>query len=84
MSNKDLHSELIFVGYTNGDQISYANEGEKGEGLLFGNSDNNCHIPLYMIKVHAHRIQTTSITGFNLEKLKNLKEIRSSGLKCKQ
>ena len=51
--------DLSFVGFTNGSQISYANA-EEGEGCFYFNSDNDCYIPLYMLKAHLHRIETTS------------------------
>lgn len=73
MSNKDSSGELIFVGYTNGDQILYANEGAEGSGLFFSNSDGNCYVPLYILKTHAHRIRSTSIKGFSSEKLKEMR-----------
>lgn len=52
-------SKLIFVGYTNGHQISYASEPD-GEGCFYSNTDNECYIPLYMLETHRHRIESTS------------------------
>ena len=50
--------KLIFVGYTNGAQISYV-QSDEGEGSMYADTDHDCHIPLYMLKNHEHRIQTT-------------------------
>ena len=52
-------SKLIFVGYTNGHLISYASEPD-GEGCFYSNTNNECYIPLYMLKTHHHRIESTS------------------------
>ena len=51
--------DLCFLGFTNGDQISHGNE-SSGEGAFYFDSENNCHIPIYMLKAHLHRIETTS------------------------
>jgi hypothetical protein len=59
-------NELIFVGYTNGDQLLYTAE---SEGMMFNNTENGCHIPLYMLKQHAHRIETTSEMNVTLEQI---------------
>lgn len=61
---KELHDELIFVGYTNGYQILYASDPNEGEGAFYGDNDNDCCIPLYMLKTHWHRIQSS--TGMNV------------------
>jgi hypothetical protein len=64
-------SDLILIGYTNGDQIRYANEGESG--LFFNGPENGCYIPVYMLKTHLHRIQSTSKTGFKCDMLNSIK-----------
>ena len=69
MGNKQ-EDELIFVGYTNGDQIRYVSESREERGLFFGSTDGDCYIPLYMLKNHAHRIETTSLTGATIETIK--------------
>jgi hypothetical protein len=51
MSNKDM-SNLIHVGFTNKYQLDYAKE---QEGAFYCDSDNECYIPLYMLKAHAMR-----------------------------
>ena len=59
--SKELHDELIFVGYTNGPQILYAADDTYGEqGAFFKTSEDNCIIPLYMLRTHEHRLSTTS------------------------
>ena len=58
--SKDLHDELIFVGYTNGAQVLCATEPHGGEGLFYSNTENGCYIPLYMLKTHAHRLKNTT------------------------
>lgn len=55
-----MSDELVFVGYTNGLQIFYATEQEGWEGGFYSDSENDCSIPLYMLKSHLHRIETTS------------------------
>jgi cell division GTPase FtsZ len=56
---KDIkNKELIHVGFTNGDQVKYA---KAEEGAFYPDTSGNCYIPLYMLKSHEHRIETTSI-----------------------
>ena len=38
---KTMQDELIFVGYTNGNQILYATEINGGEGSFYADTDNN-------------------------------------------
>lgn len=59
-------NELIFVGYTNGHQILY---GAQSEGVFYSDTENDCFIPLYMMKRHEHRLQTTSNMQVTLEKI---------------
>lgn len=59
-------SELVFVGYTNGHQIKYARE---DEGVFYPDTDNECYIPLYMLKTHLHRIESTSDFNVTLEEI---------------
>jgi hypothetical protein len=55
------HEELTFVGYTNGAQILYANDKSfGGEGALYKTSEHDCCIPLYMLKTHHHRLESTT------------------------
>ena len=63
-SNKK--EDLCFVGFTNGSQISYAMESD-GEGAFYFDSKNECYIPVYMLKAHLHRIETTSNGEFTAE-----------------
>jgi chromosome segregation ATPase len=56
--------ELLHVGFTNGSQIKYA---KVEEGSFYPNTDGNCYIPLYMLKSHEHRIETTSVEQLRKE-----------------
>lgn len=71
----DPHDKLIFVGYTNGSQILYANDrSHGGEGLFFKDFDNDCMIPLYMLSTHYHRLETTSFGEVTLERLRKVQQ----------
>ena len=72
---KTMKDELIFVGYTNGNQILYATEINGWEGSFYADTDNDCYIPLYMLKSHAHRLQSTSNMHVTLEKLKKAQKL---------
>lgn len=76
MKNKteNIHDHLIFVGYTNGDQILYAAE---NEGCMYSDTENDCFIPLYMLKTHAHRLESTSQMRVTLD------TVRQRRIKCK-
>ena len=63
---KELQSELVFVGYTDGYQILY---GAESEGVFYSDTENECYIPLYMLKSHVHRLQTTSDMNVTLEQV---------------
>ena len=52
------NKELLHVGFTNGDQIK---NGVVEEGSFYPDTKGCCYIPLYMLKSHEHRIETTSI-----------------------
>ena len=54
LANKDL----LHVGFTNGSQIKYA---KVEEGAFYPDTSGDCYIPLYMLKSHEHRIETTSM-----------------------
>mgnify|MGYP003121737290 CR=1 FL=1 len=58
------NNELVHVGFTNGDQIKYANV---EEGSFYPDTSGYCFIPLYMLKSHEHRIETTSIEQLRKE-----------------
>lgn len=47
----------VFVGYTNGANIKLLNS--TGYGAMYSDTKQNCYIPLYMLKIHEHRIQLT-------------------------
>ena len=66
----ELYEDLIFVGYTNGYQILYATESEGGEGSFYSDTSNECWIPLYMLKRHANRLETTAGMNVTLGRIK--------------
>ena len=68
--SKNLHDELIFVGYTNGYQILYGAASEGGEGSFYSDTENDSYIPLYMLKTHAHRLQSTTDMNVTLDKVR--------------
>jgi len=61
--------DLAFIGFTNGDQIAYANSNDVREGAFYFDSENQCYIPLYMLKAHLHRIELTSFENVTAEML---------------
>ena len=70
VKTEELHDKLVFVGYTNGAQILYANdENQGGEGSFYKTTDHDCWIPLYMLKTHVHRLET-GFAGVTLETIK--------------
>ena len=66
----NIHEELIFVGFTNGYQILYASE-DNGEGLIYSDPESDCHIPVYMLKTHTHRLESTSNFSVKLDDIKS-------------
>lgn len=62
----EKNQELFFVGYTNGAQVLYASE---EEGSFYSNTENECFIPLYMLKTHEHRLEGSLTGGLNFEKI---------------
>lgn len=73
MPDKETQDDLIHVGYTNGYQIKYAKgDTEDSVGQFYGTTDGNSLIPLYMLKSHAERIETTSQGNITLEMITNL------------
>lgn len=66
---QELHDELIFVGYTNGYQILYANDAIEGEGSFYSNTDGDSIIPLYMLKTHYHRLESTTNGNVTLDRI---------------
>ena len=73
MTGKEIQDDLIFVGYTNGYQISYASGNtDESIGHFFGTTDGNSCIPLYMLKSHANRLSTTSQGNITLESINNI------------
>lgn len=66
----EYHDQLIFVGYTNGRQIYYAASLENG--AFYPDTEENCMIPLYMLKTHWHRLESTSDGEVTLEMIKEV------------
>ena len=58
------NKELLHVGFTNGTQVKYAKD---EEGAFYPDTDGDCYIPLYMLKSHEHRVETTSIEQLRKE-----------------
>ena len=74
----NVHDELTFVGYTNGAQILYANDPNfDGEGQFYIDTDHNCVIPLYMLKTHLHRLESTTDGEVTLDRIKGLQCVDS-------
>lgn len=78
---EELHDELIFVGYTNGYQILY---GVDSPGSFYPDTDNGTIIPLYMLKTHAHRIQSTTNMTVSLEAIKEVRNKTINNVKFKR
>ncbi len=75
MTGDEVQDELIFVGYTNGAQVLYANKEQYGgQGAFFKTSEHECYIPLYMLKKHVHRLESPA---FNI-KLKDIVEAQKA------
>lgn len=64
MSDK---SNLVFIGYTNGHQLLNAKPENGSEGYFYGDTDDDSYIPIYMLREHTHRIETTSSMEVTLE-----------------
>lgn len=73
--SENIHNELIFVGYTNGAQVLYANDATYGgEGTFYKNTDHDCLIPLYMLKNHCHRLESTTDGEVTIDLLRRTQE----------
>lgn len=71
IDDETKQDSLIFVGYTNGAQILYASDSkQEGEGAFYKDTEHNCCIPLYMLKTHEHRLETTTNGSVTLERIK--------------
>lgn len=67
---KELHDDLVLVGYTNGAQILYASEVSEGQGAFYRDTEHDCCIPLYMLRSHWHRLESTTNGEVTLERIK--------------
>jgi hypothetical protein len=63
-TTSNIKGEYLHVGFTNGANIKLLQETDYG--AMYSNTNQNCYIPLYMLKDHLHRIETT---GGDLEVL---------------
>jgi len=77
MSNEDM-SGLIHVGFTNKYQLDYANE---AEGAFYADSDNECYIPLYMLKAHSMRAPDSVVVETHEAMVLRVKELEGALLK---
>lgn len=59
-NDQSNNSDICHIGFTNGNQIYYASESQDGEGAFYCDTKNECYIPIYMLKSHLHRVETTS------------------------
>lgn len=66
VNSMTAQEDLFFVGYTNGAQVLFASE---EEGSFYSNTENECFIPLYMLKTHEHRLEGELTKGLNFEKI---------------
>ncbi|WP_346839787.1 hypothetical protein [Microbulbifer sp. SAOS-129_SWC] len=64
---EQLHDQLFFVGYTNGYQVQY---GAEEEGSFYNNTDRDSVIPLYMLKIHQCRLESTTGGAVTLDSIK--------------
>ena len=73
---KENYSDHIcFVGFTNGDQIKYGLTDKDG-GSFYPDTGHDCLIPLYMLKTHWHRIESTSKTGFSFDHMESISRVQ--------
>lgn len=52
------NGDTCFIGFTNGANLKLLHE--TGYGAVYSDTKQECFIPLYMLKSHLHRIETTS------------------------
>ncbi|WP_373092511.1 hypothetical protein [Zhongshania sp.] len=61
-------SELVHIGYTNGAQVLYCVTGESGS--FYPDTENDTCIPVYMLRTHAHRLESTTNGQVTLDRIK--------------
>ena len=54
----NLNNETFHVGFTNGANLKLLHE--IGYGAMYSDTKQNCYIPIYMLRSHLHRLETTS------------------------
>lgn len=61
-------SELVHIGYTNGAQVLYCVTDESGS--FYPDTENDTCIPVYMLRTHAHRLESTTNGQVTLDRIK--------------
>ncbi len=61
-------SELVHIGYTNGAQVLYCVTDESGS--FYPDTENDTCIPVYMLRTHAHRLESTTNGAVTLDRIK--------------
>lgn len=67
ITGREKAEGLCFIGYTNGANLKLLNG--TGFGAVYSDTKQNCYIPLYMLKSHLHRVETTSDGGVAAKEL---------------
>lgn len=61
----NLNDEACHVGFTNGANLKLLHE--TGYGAIYSDTKQDCYIPIYMLRSHLHRVETTSNGGVKAE-----------------
>lgn len=61
-------SELVHIGYTNGAQVLYCVANKSGS--FYPDTENDSCIPVYMLRTHAHRLESTTNGEVTLDRIK--------------
>lgn len=71
-------SELVHIGYTNGAQVLYCVANKSGS--FYPDTENDSCIPVYMLRTHAHRLESTTNGEVTLDLIKHAwKMLKSKG-----
>ena len=62
-----VNDETCHVGFTNGANLKLLHE--TGFGAMYSDTKQECYIPIYMLKSHLHRVETTSNGSVKAEDL---------------
>lgn len=60
-------NDICFVGFTNGANIKLLKDTDYG--AMYSNTNQNCYIPLYMLRSHLDRIELTSNGSITAESI---------------